>query len=152
MSPFLKWSRCTRNRNPKIVCSSPSRPVLSVLYCLRNSWFAGIPFINQVSFTAGFERPDVQFTLTFSPIWYLARPPVIFGSVSGKTVNNEKKERKNSEANENICHVTKCQCHSVRKFPFLYSHVEKFYYCLLDPSVQLFNLRILSALDIRNDK
>jgi hypothetical protein len=28
-----------------------------------------LPLMNHVSFTAGFERPDVQFTLTRSPIW-----------------------------------------------------------------------------------
>ena len=39
--------------------------------------------MNQVSWAAGLERPEVQFTLTVSPIWYLGCPPVIRGPSTG---------------------------------------------------------------------
>lgn len=87
MSPFLKCSCFTLNLKPNIVCSNPSRPVFRVLYCLTYSGPACCPLMNHVNFTAGFDLPDVQFTLTLSLIWYRARPPVILGSVSGNTSN-----------------------------------------------------------------
>lgn len=63
--------------------------------------------MNHVNFTAGFDLPDVQLTLTLSLIWYRARPPEILGSVSGNT---------------KAC-VRKCQKQKERK------NVRKFYYC-----------------------
>lgn len=85
MSPCLKCSSFTRKRSPRTVCSSPSRPVFTVLYCLTYSGPACWLLMNHASFTAGFDLPDVQLTLTLSLIWYRARPPVILGSVSGST-------------------------------------------------------------------
>lgn len=85
ISPRLKCFCLTRNSNPKTEDSSPSRPVIIEWYGRKNVWSTGSPFMNQLNCAAGFERPDVQFTLTWSPIWYLGRPPVIFGPSSGST-------------------------------------------------------------------
>lgn len=56
---------------------------------LRIRGSAGSPLIIQLSWAAGFDLPDVQFTLTVSPTWYLGRPPVIFGPSFGRAEINE---------------------------------------------------------------
>lgn len=61
--------------------------------------------MNHVKLTAGFDRPDVQLTWTLSPIWYFARPPLIFGSVSGRTADigrEIRRGRKKTSETENI--------------------------------------------------
>ncbi len=85
MSPLRKCFAFTLNSNPSVDVSRPSRPVM-IESCTRSeSCSAGSPLMNQFSRVAGLERPDVQFTFTVSPIWYLGRPPVIRGPSSGKT-------------------------------------------------------------------
>lgn len=85
MSPWRKWLWSTRNVKPRVEVSKPSLPDVMTLYFLKVPCFASSPFMYQSSSTAGFDLPEVQFKLTQSPIWYFARPPVIVGSLSGRS-------------------------------------------------------------------
>jgi hypothetical protein len=46
----------------------PSRPVIIGSYWRVSMASAGSPFMNHCKSAAGFERPDVQFNRTISPI------------------------------------------------------------------------------------
>jgi hypothetical protein len=140
MSPFLKWSRCTRNRKPRTVCSRPSRPVFNALYGFKYSSGAWFPLINHVSLTAGFDRPDVQLTLTLSPIWYLARPPVILGSISGSTICGMKGIEEREWDRE--WNVRKCQKHSRKKFLLFCSSFDKENSIILHWQTRLWDLSV----------
>lgn len=48
-----------------------------------NIAFTWSPLMNHCRFAAGLEVPDVQFTFTSSPMWYLGFPPLIRGPSSG---------------------------------------------------------------------
>lgn len=85
ISPWRKWLWSTRNVRPRVAVSRPSRPEVIILNRRSVPALASSPFIYQSKSTAGFDRPDVQFKFTQSPIWYFARPPVIVGSLSGKS-------------------------------------------------------------------
>lgn len=69
MSPFLKCLGLTANSRPNIEVSRPSRPVTMTSGPRRNFGSAGSPLIYQLSWAAGLDRPEVQFTWTISPIW-----------------------------------------------------------------------------------
>lgn len=51
----------------------------------------GSPLMYQLSWAAGFERPEVQLTRTVSPIWYRGLPPVILGPSSGRARTESQK-------------------------------------------------------------
>lgn len=48
--------------------------------------------MNHCKVAAGLDVPDVQFTFTVSPTWYLGFPPVILGPSFGKAIEKSKKE------------------------------------------------------------
>lgn len=54
---------------------------------LHYTVFTCSPFMNHVSCAAGFDRPDVQFTLTVSPSWYRGLPPLMRGPSAGRAEN-----------------------------------------------------------------
>ena len=83
ISPLSKCGPVTSNSRPKIVVIKPSRPLTIGSYRRRYSGSASSPLMYQASATGGFDRPDVQFTWTKSPIWYRGLPPVILGPSSG---------------------------------------------------------------------
>lgn len=68
MSPLRKCLPVTLKSNPRIDVSNPSRPVYTRSYFFRKAGLTGSPLINQLKFVAGFDRPELQLTLTVSPI------------------------------------------------------------------------------------
>lgn len=85
-SPFRKCLCRAVNSNPSLVSTRP-RAFTIGSYSRRYAELAASPLMNQVNLVGGCEKPpEVQFTRTGSPSWYLGRPPLIFGPSAGSAV------------------------------------------------------------------